>query len=1021
LFAGRKQKSTYPKGNSNSTNEQKSSTKSKHNNTNKNLINDNGDIDILDLGDLDLSQLRLTKKDLETLSTITPSLSKRLQEQLLAQLPPNQARKLSRTLSMQSSEPQVSKEFLRSHSTGGDVNDKRGSTEYSYDRDENRYTSGSVTPTNENEPLCKFEKDFYNRSNRPSEERSYRAGSHSGINCSASPPPLPPCYYETRCLSPIKDGQNPRNGYVSPSPLPNDVAARRKSLNRRISKFLRPDFYDVPISDPGSNVLEREKFNRECETQKILREIRDKSRERSVDRHLVKKNNDEIQRHIGRHRSMSRSKEMTNNENINLQPIKDKILDELNNLSVLQIDALPVTEEATSKPTAQLKEKVKKVKTKQPKPEVTANDNLDILPKPTKKESKLQRPKSYPIKTTENLSLVSSTTEEVKKDIEQLVSNNTTKVTRPKSFPHSKITPPKDAKKVNEVSQTPDSETQSRKEDDNQSSKPSGSKIAKKTTTKSKITKETTTKEDTGPKMEGSPEKKVNKGFLYSIGQKFEKLRDATKSKDKKSGAEPVATVAQLDTTATTKVVGKAEVKKKDTIEAENNEEKAKMDRISKIDAMIRNLRDRSVPRGPEITESGLIKRAVSVEEMPGTFNKCSVNKVLGLFKKIEKDNVDKSKKVLNAKSTSYIGTTNAHSSGHKERPKSSNFSSRHEEFTALATTSKQNAIPTKSCQQKSDSPLTDSIEDCEGDENYTTVSKRHSRHSIEKERLKNNRKALLLDFSQINENKIQNCDSNYMIEQGVDKINNNSNAELSSRQPYHHHHHHLVNNTNNSSMSTSTFESFNNSFRSPDDEPLSSAFDSSESYLSDDHISPSVSRKSSHHYIHAPSFVPVNDTVNDRIRRMSFYSRYNENKPRRISHIVGPAAKDYYSLDREPSEPAVSNRLASSRHHHEYSRSLTSNIPEPLKTLPHSYYRPMKYPLTNDYSKRRSSNLVVPTSSHVQLSSPITMYATMSRKIQPYSHRSISMLDSSTSGMNSLIREHTPRATTTDNGLFTR
>ncbi|XP_053673217.1 serine-rich adhesin for platelets [Anopheles nili] len=55
----------------------------------------------LDLRDLDLSQLRLSKRDLETLSSITPALSQRVQEQLLAQLPPQQARKLSRTLSMQ--------------------------------------------------------------------------------------------------------------------------------------------------------------------------------------------------------------------------------------------------------------------------------------------------------------------------------------------------------------------------------------------------------------------------------------------------------------------------------------------------------------------------------------------------------------------------------------------------------------------------------------------------------------------------------------------------------------------------------------------------------------------------------------------------------------------------------------------------------------------------------------------------------------------------------------------------------
>lgn len=55
-------------------------------------------------------------------------------------------------------------------------------------------------------------------------------------------------------------------------------------------------------------------------------------------------------------------------------------------------------------------------------------------------------------------------------------------------------------------------------------------------------------------------------------------------------------------------------------------------------------------------------------------------------------------------------------------------------------------------------------------------------------------------------------------------------------------------------------------------------------------------------------------ESVVDRIRRKSFYSRFNEKKPKRVSTIVGPAAKEYY---RERSRPL------------EYTKSATSIIPD--------------------------------------------------------------------------------------------
>ncbi|XP_021705860.1 general transcriptional corepressor trfA isoform X5 [Aedes aegypti] len=311
-------------------------------NSNSNLINnncsnhdsrsnienlyENGE-EVLDLGDLDLSQLRLSKKDLEALSSITPSLSQRVQEQLLAQLPPQQAKKLSRTLSMQNgnniSNPYSSttKVYKRSSSSsaGRTVDDSRD----------------SITPTND-----MFDNDVYlQKISSKKLDRSSRSSSNS--RDIASPPPLPPpnfnddygtssssrfpyanenherfrsyekytpyltnshndsehersksleydkkfsCYESlpprTSCLSPTNESYGrPPSGCISPPPISTSSGYSSQRSTRRISRFLRPDFFDPPKESS-----DQEKLKREQETQNILREIRGKSRERSVDR-----------------------------------------------------------------------------------------------------------------------------------------------------------------------------------------------------------------------------------------------------------------------------------------------------------------------------------------------------------------------------------------------------------------------------------------------------------------------------------------------------------------------------------------------------------------------------------------------------------------------------------------------------------------------------------------------------------------------------------------------------------------
>ncbi|XP_050085644.1 uncharacterized protein LOC126571304 isoform X3 [Anopheles aquasalis] len=201
----------------------------------------------------------------------------------------------------------------------------------------------------------------------------------------------------------------------------------------------------------------------------------------------------------------------------------------------------------------------------------------------------------------------------------------------------------------------------------------------------------------TAATKEKSPEKKLKQGFLASIGQRFEKFRDTSRSnREKKAAAAAAASAAEevLPDTAVPVMQPPGAVKKekkKTKQEVANgggattvpttegaSEETGKQQqattnsnttsgRRSRIDSVIRNLRELSTtPKvGTELTESKLIKRAVSVEEMPGTFNRCGVTKVLGLFKKMQdKDSARANNRLLNTKSSSHIAMGTAAAGG---------------------------------------------------------------------------------------------------------------------------------------------------------------------------------------------------------------------------------------------------------------------------------------------------------------------------------------------------------------------
>lgn len=164
-------------------------------------------------------------------------------------------------------------------------------------------------------------------------------------------------------------------------------------------------------------------------------------------------------------------------------------------------------------------------------------------------------------------------------------------------------------------------------------------KVVKKTDSTSDASKSNNTSGIITEKPPKNEEEKIvpikKKSVLHSIGEKIEKFRNdsfnRSASQEKDSASETKSKV-QFPTP-------------KDEIKP------------SRIENVMRALRERSVPSGEmtePITESGLIKRAVTVTDLPTldtkiSTSKKSVNRVLGLFKKIESK--DKSTKTILEKS----------------------------------------------------------------------------------------------------------------------------------------------------------------------------------------------------------------------------------------------------------------------------------------------------------------------------------------------------------------------------------
>lgn len=1148
----------------------------------------------LDLADLDLSRLRLTKKDLETLSSITPDLPKHFQDQLLAQLPPNQARKLSRTLSMQNNSQTVPVKIYKRSLSGGreDVTLKSEPPKYpstkvtdtvpsTYSRTMERDTtptedsfirnslyrrSFSNSKDSRSSSRCMNIDECNNHSPRSSSHSSeisdkyktYHSNSTSDNNSSNllsrrryekdGSSMYPPKYYDTlpprrSITSPSKDYHaRPPSGCLSPPPQSQqqqqcESPVRRRPSQRRISRFLRPDFFDVPQEE---SCYVKDRKERDLETQNILKKIRERSRERSLDRreksaepfcdrsyysnidpitmkdrrkssipnlratsvepsaaglyHVRTKSENKFSELVtdNRRRSLSKPSEnynlpTRNQHNDNVVPsnssFADRILNELQNISIKQI---MVSNDDNHAENNKIKAKEISIRKSDAK-DTTQQSTVDVIDK-SKKVSKLARPKSYPSKEQEIVKKVSP--DKTDNVLEKIKESTNDKTIRPKSYPTVKIASAKEIKsaKNGEVPQTADEDKTNDVSGKIMTSKSSTQTTTDQTTKKTKISKKNgksdTTVDQANENDETqskAPEKKQKTGFLYSIGQKFEKMRENSKNKvlrksNNKLGMENNAEASELNgpngIDVTTKVNSNNQSSETNTPDEKSTERK------SRIDAMIRNLRERSVTRGPILTESGLIKRAVSVEDLSDTFNKCSVNKVLGLFKKFE----NSSSHVQNTKSSSIIDSIVRNE---KERPKSSEYMSKQKNGRKYSG-AKSDTIVTLTDLAASEPPISldkmngntskipiksSNCRDCSEELDSAIVTKRqHSSNgpkqtAEDKERMKQNRKGLVLDF-----NKIENGDVKHSLatcknnnnNHSVKSINYNNNNNNNNSQAIVHPNGVLSPSydslTNYSSDSRSIHDdcASTSTFLSPTDEP-ELYFDDWSICSEDNNFtgttpSPSLSRLSRNSQSSLMGDANnSSESVIDRIKRRSFYCRFNENKPKRQSNIVGPAAREYYREAAAKLKSRPPDRVSSPpvMEPHEYYRQLKqkqsneskSSTPsssikskyEDLKaTHRHSDYLLPKsnlnlnlplptssssrristtdndYKYSHNYLQNARSSVYEPTSSlygtyHSKIkpssyngTTCLDSYATLGRKPRAYEHRSKSLMDSS-------------------------
>nr|XP_034824659.1 uncharacterized protein LOC117982418 isoform X2 [Maniola hyperantus] len=736
---------------------------------------------------------------------------------------------------------------------------------------------------------------------------------------------------------------------------PPGLGFRRHSLRltgdhpkKRLSRFLRSDFFDTSMDD---SIYVKHKKEKELETQKILKEIRDKKNKSLEstpkspietldepgfkDDYPVKKCLSPIGNLLLKDRSRSTTP---------FFPILDKIKESTSDSSNI------TTEQKRSDEFS-----VMNVET------VPVNNNIN-------KESKMIRPKSYPLKNVDiyedtNKSIPLESSKIIDNEVEDKKLNRESKLLRPKSYPTSSPSPEKvymnrnikkdetkskeiinDENKTDvEVSfsitlpkkaktsvirsnsqkkvESADQKTESKERIDstltlkkyqvvsgNDDKTEKGHKIetqlktgkndfvtkaSNNESTKNGIIKEeikSTLTENQLNGKKGVVKKKIvkkvtskSKTELNTNDKTTDEKKKVTKKVKEKVGDE-IANTAVPKKKSVFQSIGQ-KLEKFTSSKSNSPEKNSNNDAIESIN---RTQRENSVPVNVDPpTESNLIKRAVTVtdvaalESQNNSQNKTTVSKVLGLFKKFE----PKEKNVKSAeKVNTETGNVALKDILHKhDNPGVYNLDS--EEKPKRPTSLLLNGLGRKNRNSRTSN---DDVNTEEENDDLLIVKKENDSKNI--------KNSLKLDFSRLPRVKKivptspviePQIMSSSDVEKNIDKNcvlqNNGSIPDASMKEDL------CELQSRSRSRSRSTYSN--------------SEVKSEPSGIKEKYVLPDGS---SHHLPlrSLDSITPEKEDIVDRIRRKSFYSRFNEKKQRRKSSLVGPGATEYDPLARIHSHP---------------------------------------------------------------------------------------------------------------------
>lgn len=975
----------------------------------------------LDLSDLDLSAIQFSEREMRALSGLTPALSRRLQRHLLAHLPPKAARHLRRTLSLRDP-PAARPPAARSLS----ARDDRGAPDAGPDRDAPTETTDETRPADDRRSLsvdpappaspAVDEAPPASRVRSPSTDRggSLSLDSESSLSQFCTLPRLrrrstasrersPP----SETISPLsREPLEPRSRpllskYLTPERAASlddpsysgdggaADAGRRHSMRlageparRRVSRFLRSDFFDAP---PDDSALARRRREKELETQKILREIREK-RNRSLEAAGARSPADAPDE-PGARKCLSPSGLLAKDRSRSTTPF----FPILGNIKETVSDAGPaggerartrVQESPLGRESRLTRPRSYPVKTldagdEPGPPPAERKEETEGLEKGSQRESKLIRPKSYPTSSpspekvyiNRSVSRKDEAPSEVPRgeaeanveaDVEVSFSitlpkkNKTEGTSRGgslktgESLPQN-VEPPKvdgerstsdsliikKYKVVDNVSdkselkiengivsnggskdiiekanlKSDDSKTKlttaSAKKDELKS-KPDGEGAEKKGTIKKKIIKKVSskTKTDLGSSQETSEGKAPPEKKKVTKKVKEKTAEDGTKSTTVTKKKSVLQSIGQrLEKFASTKSSSPEKVDKlgstKSSSPEKGTDSTTAVNKSNDVSKESRTQREQSVPVSVENptppTESNLIKRAVTLTDVAAldtqTANntKTTVSKVLGLFKKFEPK--EKASKPPMEKSHSENLEVNTLSNSKPDIVAELISDSPEKDKPRRPTSLLLNGLSRKNKYGKTGS---DSVPAACAENDDQPVLKKENEP-------KNLRNTLKLDFSRLPRVK-KIVPTNPVIEPQVMNVSSEdkeTEKKCASEK----------NGTISDGISNIENEDTQSRSRSRSRSTISNSelkSDLSADGRNVDKHSVSPCETTIHHPLrNRESTTPEKEDIVDRIRRKSFYSRFNEKKQRRKSSLVGPGAADYDPLARIHSPPA--------------------------------------------------------------------------------------------------------------------